>query len=164
MLREEAGGYSVPRVITSETAAPDTRAEVVTGFLEALAAHDLDTAFDLLTEDAEWINVSLPTVRGKERIERIIRALEGRGDFRAHFHHVAVEGNTVLTERTDGLRVGRFEQRFWVYGRFELRDGKIAVWRDSFDWLDILVSLARGAAGVISPGLNRPWPGPETSG
>jgi limonene-1,2-epoxide hydrolase len=75
-----------------------------------------------------------------------------------------VEGDTVLTERTDELSVGRFKQRFWVYGRFELRGGKIAVWRDSFDWLDILVSLVRAAAGAISPGLNRRWPGPESSG
>jgi limonene-1,2-epoxide hydrolase len=151
----------VPAVIATDSAAQSAPADIVTGFLERLAAHDLDGAFDLVAEDAEWINVSLPTVRGKRRIERIIRALEGRGEFRAHFHHVAVEGNTVLTERTDGLRVGRFEQRFWVYGRFEIRDGKIVVWRDSFDWLDILVSLVRAAAGVISPGLNRPWPGPD---
>jgi limonene-1,2-epoxide hydrolase len=150
----------VPTVSATETAAPPAGAEVVTGFLEALAARDLDAAFDLLTDDAEWINVTLPTVRGKRRIERLIRALDNpRGQFRAHFHHVAVEDDVVLTERTDELRIGRFAQRFWVYGRFELRDGKIAVWRDSFDWLDILVSLARAAAGVLSPGLNRPWPG-----
>lgn len=144
------------------TAPGPAAADVVTGFLEALAAHELDSAFELLTEDAEWINVSLPTVRGRQRIERVIRALEGRGEFRAHFHHVAVEGDTVLTERTDELAVGPFQQRFWVYGRFELRGGKIAVWRDSFDWLDILVSLARAAAGLVAPGLNRPWPGSET--
>jgi limonene-1,2-epoxide hydrolase len=145
----------------TDTAAQPAAAEIVTGFLDALAAHDLDSAFELLTDDAEWINVSLPAVRGKRRIERLIRALDGRGEFRAHFHHVAVEGDTVLTERTDELAVGRFQQRFWVYGRFEVRDGQIAVWRDSFDWLDILVSLLRAAAGAVAPGLNRPWPGPD---
>jgi limonene-1,2-epoxide hydrolase len=143
----------------TDTAPRLAPAEVATGFLERLAAHDLDGAFDLMADDAEWINVTLPTVRGKARIERIIRALDGRGEFRVHFHHVAVEGDTVLTERTDGLAIGRLEQRFWVYGRFQIRDGKIAVWRDSFDWLDILVSLVRAAAGAVSPGLNRPWPG-----
>ena len=54
--------------------------------------------------------------------------------------------------------MGRFEQPLWVYGRFEVRDGKIAVWRDSFDWGDILVSLVRAVAGVASSGLNRRWP------
>lgn len=149
------------RVVTAtETTTHAAAGDVATGFLERLAAQELDAAFDLLADDVEWINVTLPTVRGRQRIERLIRALDGRGRFRVHFHHLAVEGDTVLTERTDELAVGPFAQRFWVYGRFEIRDGKIAVWRDSFDWLDILVSLVRAAAGAISPGLNRRWPGP----
>jgi limonene-1,2-epoxide hydrolase len=147
----------------ASTAAPTEPAEVVTGFLGRLEAHDVDGALELLTDDAVWINVSLPTVRGKRRIGRWLRGLDGRGEFRAHFHHVAEQGDVVLTERTDGLAIGRFEQRFWVYGRFELRDGKIAVWRDSFDWLDLVVSLIRAAAGVVAPGLNRPWPGDPDS-
>lgn len=142
------------------TATP-TPAEVVTSFLGALGANDVERAMELMTEDAAWINVSLPTVRGRDRIERVVRALNGpgRGRFRAHFHHVVADGDVVLTERTDELAIGRFEQRFWVYGRFELRDGRIAVWRDAFDWLDITISLARAAAGVVAPSLNRPWPG-----
>ena len=51
------------------------------------------------------------------------------------------------------------EQRFWVWGRFEVRDGKIVIWRDSFDWLDFTVGLLRGAVGVFLPALNRRWPG-----
>ncbi|HMS72149.1 MAG TPA: limonene-1,2-epoxide hydrolase family protein, partial [Baekduia sp.] len=73
------------------------------------------------------------------------RGFDGAGlRFRVHFVNTAATGNVVLTERVDALGVGRFEQRFWVYGRFEVRDGKIAVWRDSFDWLDITVSIVRG--------------------
>jgi limonene-1,2-epoxide hydrolase len=138
---------------------PADPAEVVIRFLRALEAKDVDEAMDLLTDDAAWINVSLPTVRPKARIARFIRKLEDNGHFRVHFHNVAEEGDVVLTERTDALGIGRFEQRFWVYGRFELRDGRIAIWRDSFDWLDIVMSLVRAGAGVVSPALNRPWPG-----
>jgi limonene-1,2-epoxide hydrolase len=139
--------------------APASQTETVNAFLRQLEAHDTDAAMALLTEDAVWINATLPTVRGRRRIERVIRALIKRGQFRAHFHHVVAEDDIVLTERTDELAVGPLKQRFWVYGRFELRDGRIAVWRDSFDWVDIVVSLVRAAAGVVSPGLNRPWPG-----
>jgi limonene-1,2-epoxide hydrolase len=134
-------------------------AEVVTGFLRRLEHGDVDGAMGLMTDDAIWINVSLPTVRGKRRIDRLLSGMERRGDFRVYFHNVATEGDVVLTERTDALRVGRFEQRFWVYGRFEVRDGRISVWRDSFDWLDLAVSLVRATAGVLAPSLNRPWPG-----
>lgn len=133
--------------------------DVVVDMLEALEAKDLDRADELLADDAVWINVSLPTVRGRSSIMRILRGLDGQSRFRVHFHNVAEEGKVVLTERTDALGFGRFEQRFWVYGRFEVQDGKITLWRDSFDWGDMIVSLVRALAGVISPGLNRSWPG-----
>jgi limonene-1,2-epoxide hydrolase len=98
---------------------PTDPADVVRGFLEALAADDLDGALALLAQDVVWINVSLPAVRGRRAVERICRlSLRAGGGFRVHFHAVAAEGDVVLTERTDALTLGRFEQRFWVMGRF----------------------------------------------
>lgn len=137
-----------------------TDADTVRAFLGALQDDDLDAAMALLTEDAVWINVSLPAVRGKKAIERICRWSQDRGGgFKVHFHGIADAGDgVVLTDRADALSIGRFEQRFWVYGRFELRDGRIAVWRDAFDWRDITMSLLRGAAGMALPSLNRAWP------
>jgi limonene-1,2-epoxide hydrolase len=133
--------------------------DVVRTFLSALEAEDLERAESLLAEDATWINVSLPTVRGRERIMRWMRPLRRPGfGFRVHLHNVAADGDVVLTERSDALVYGRVEQRFWVWGRFEVRDGKIEVWRDSFDWRDYGASLVRGIAGALSPGLNRSWP------
>lgn len=141
-------------------AAHASASAVVRSFLEALEADDVDRAMALLHEDAVWINVSLPAVRGRPRIERFCRLGVRVGmRFRVHFHHVAADGDVVLTERSDALGIGRFEQRFWVHGRFEVRDGRITVWRDSFDWGDMTVSLLRGALGVAAPALNRPWPG-----
>ena len=115
----------------------------------------------LLADDVVYTNVSLPAIRGRARIDRLFRpALErGRGGFRVHFHTVATDGQTVLTERTDALIFGPIEQRLWVYGRFEVIDGKIVLWRDSFDWLDLLIGLIRGVAGALVPALNRPWRG-----
>ena len=132
---------------------------IVREFLEALEAEDLDRALPLLADDAVWINVSLPTVRGRARIERLTRLAKGRVGFRVHFHNVAADGPVVLTERSDALIFGPVEQRFWVHGRFEVRDGKITVWRDSFDWCDYLVGFLRGLVGAVVPSLNRHWPG-----
>jgi limonene-1,2-epoxide hydrolase len=130
---------------------------VVRAFLERM--EDGEVSADLLAEDAVWINVGLPTVRGRDRIVGLLRfGLQRGGIFRVHFHHVAGKGPVVLTERSDAIGFGRFEQRFWVHGRFEVVDGKITVWRDSFDFLDYTRSLVRGLAGVLSPGLNRHWP------
>lgn len=152
--------------MTSTAAAPDPTAtadpvEVVRSFLLELEAGELDEALDKLAEDVVYVNVTLPTIRGRRGVERVFRPLMERfgGGFRVHFHTIAADGNTVLTERTDALIFGRVEQRLWVYGRFEVADGRITLWRDSFDWLDVIVSLIRGIAGAVSPSLNRPWPG-----
>ncbi|WP_207222902.1 limonene-1,2-epoxide hydrolase family protein [Herbihabitans rhizosphaerae] len=142
------------------SAPPADAIGIVASFLSALEDNDLAAALDLLAEDAQWINVSLPAVRGRDRIARLLRLLiAARVGFRVHVHHAAAEGGVVLTERTDALGRGRFEHRFWVYGRFEIEDGRITVWRDSFDWLDIVVGLVRAVAGVAMPGVNRRWPG-----
>ncbi len=135
-------------------------AEVVRSFLLALEAGELDRALGLLAEDVVYINVSLPTVRGRKRVDRLFRPGYEKlpGGFRVHFHTVAADGNTVLTERTDGLILGPVEVRLWVYGRFEVQDGQITLWRDSFDWMDLTVGVIRGLLGALVPSLNRPWP------
>jgi limonene-1,2-epoxide hydrolase len=149
---------------TTSTASPSTTttapADVVRSVLLALQAGELDSALELLADDVRYINVSLPTVRGRERVERLFRPAYARGGrFRVHFHAIATDGDVVLTDRTDALGIGRFEQRLWVYGRFVVKDGKITLWRDSFDWLDVTLSALRGLLAIAIPALNRPWPG-----
>jgi limonene-1,2-epoxide hydrolase len=136
-------------------------AGIVEAFLSALEEPDIDAAAALLTDDVVYINVSLPANRGRAKVEKLLRSwFERRGlRFRVHYHAISVEGDVVLTERTDELRIGPLVQRFWVCGRFEVRDGQISLWRDYFDWGDILVSLGRGILGIAVPGLNRRWPG-----
>lgn len=135
-------------------------AEIVKSFLLAFQDGRLDDALALLDDDIVYTNVSLPTIRGRARMTRAVRVWERSGaGFRVHFHEVARDGGIVLTDRTDAIVLGPVEQRFWVYGRFEVRNGRITLWRDSFDWLNLTVGLLRGIAGAIHPRLNRPWPG-----
>jgi limonene-1,2-epoxide hydrolase len=134
--------------------------EIVIGFLRALAHNDLDAALDLVADDLEYINVSLPTIHGRAALERLARPLlrPGRMGFNVHVNHVASEGDVVLTDRIDELSFRRFAACFWVYGRFVVRDGKIVVWRDSFDWLDVTIGNLRALFGLIAPSLNRTLP------
>ena len=144
--------------LSSSATAP---ADTVIEFLRALAAYDVDAALDLVAEDLVYANVSLPTIYGRERLERMARPWlrPGRMGFNVHLNHVATEGDVVLTDRVDELNWGPFATRFWVYGRFVVGDdGKIAVWRDSFDWLDVTIANLRGLAGLVSPGFNRRMP------
>ena len=154
-MSETAAGAS-----TNGHAVATDPVDVVRSFLLAFQDGRLDDALALVDDDIVYTNVSLPTIRGRARLERGLRLWERAGaGFRVHFPAIAREGSVVLTDRSDALIFGPVEQRFWVYGRFEVRDGKITVWRDSFDWMDITVSLIRGIAGAIVPALNRRWPG-----
>jgi limonene-1,2-epoxide hydrolase len=143
--------------LSSATAPADTVIE----FLRALAAYDVDAALDLVADDLVYANVSLPTIYGRDGLERIARPWlrPGRMGFNVHLNHVATECDVVLTDRIDELNWGRFATRFWVYGRFVVdADGKITLWRDSFDWLDVTIGNLRGLAGLLSPSLNRRMP------
>jgi limonene-1,2-epoxide hydrolase len=133
---------------------------VVTGFLHALERFDLDAALDLVADDLVYINVTLPTLRGRDRLEQLARPVvrPDRMGFHVHFNHVAADGDVVLTDRIDELNFRRFAMRFWVYGRFVVRDGRIAVWRDSFDWVDVTIGALRGLIGLVAPAFNRRMP------
>lgn len=148
--------------MTKPPSSPDlTATTVARSFLEQLEAGDLDRALDLLADDVVYTNVSLPTIHGRGDVERAFRATLGRMSFRVHFHALGCDENdrsVVLTERTDALVFGPVSVQFWVYGRFEVRDGRITVWRDSFDWGDVLMGLARGLVGAAIPAVRRRWP------
>ena len=47
--------------------------------------------------------------------------------------HSAANGDVVLNERVDRFDMGGTEVSVQVMGVFEIRDGKIARWRDYFD-------------------------------
>lgn len=47
--------------------------------------------------------------------------------------HIAAAGNVVLAERLDKFVIGDRSVELPVAGVFEVRDGKISVWRDYFD-------------------------------
>lgn len=146
---------------TSTQPAASAVEEVPRRFLDALARGDLDAAVALLDPDVAYTNISLPTVHGRDRVARLLGALEGTARFEVRNHTVAVDPGRpgrVLTERTDALGIGRVHWQFWVYGRFEVVDGRITVWRDSFDWADLTVGLVRGLLGAILPGAARRMP------
>lgn len=134
---------------------------VVREFLELLQAEHLDEALMLLDDRVVYRNVSLPTVHGRSSVGRAFRPLLGRVGFRVHVHSIAIdEGDpgVVLTQRDDAFVLGPVFVQFWVYGRFEVRDGRITLWQDSFDWRDVLAGIVRGTLGVVVPPLRRTWP------
>lgn len=127
---------------------------VVEGFLAALAAGDADAAGQLLDDDVLYVNVGLPKIRGRRDVVKVLRGLERPSlGFEVYLHAISADGPVVLTERTDVLLLGRARVQFWVWGRFEVADGRITLWRDSFDFWDLLRANARGLLGALVPSL-----------
>ncbi|GAB3575433.1 limonene-1,2-epoxide hydrolase family protein [Amycolatopsis endophytica] len=127
----------------------------VTSFLTALEHDDLDGALSFVHAEVVYQNVPLPPARGVEAVEKQLRMLSRyRIGFEARVHHIAADGPIVLTERTDVLRAGSWDARFWVCGTFEVRDGRIVLWRDYFDWTTVLASSVRGAGRAVVTGVS----------
>jgi len=121
---------------------------VVTQFFALLESGHAAEAVELLAEDAEWRNSGLPTLHGR-RVAATLLGLERRNiRFRADMHHLATDGEIVLTERTDFLRVGRWESSFWVCGTFRVRAGRIELWDDHYAMGDVLAGSVKGLVAM----------------
>jgi limonene-1,2-epoxide hydrolase len=124
--------------------------EVVRSFIDALEAKDIDRVLDLADPAIVYQNVPLPPARGREAFERQMRWFERYvTEFAVDLTHAAAEGPIVLTERTDVMRIGRLQAEFWVCGTFEVRDGKVVLWRDYFDYAAVAAAFAKGAVRAL---------------
>ena len=119
-------------------AAPEI--EVVRSFLKALEAQDLDQALTYVSDDVEYQNMPLPALRGPKGIRRVFGPTFKASGFEARVNKIAANGRTVLTERTDAIFIGPVRIPFQVCGTFEVRDDRIVLWRDTFDWASGLVN------------------------
>lgn len=122
-------------------------------FLDALADEDLDTATAALAEDVVYQNVGLPTIYGRSATIGVFRRMRGKVRFEVKIHRIAADGSAILTERTDALIIGPLRLQFWVCGIFEVHHGRITLWRDYFDFLDMFKATLRAIAATMLPSL-----------
>ena len=143
-----------PTAITADGPLPTDPQAIVEAFLAAGTATDMTVASALLAEDVIYVNVGMPTVRGRDKVLKVLSGLGRPGmGFEVYLHAISASGGTVLTERTDVVSLGPVRMQFWVAGRFDVVDGEITLWRDAFDYVDILRATARGLIGAVLPPL-----------
>ena len=124
---------------------------LVQEFFAAWTKGDADLAASFFTEDGVYHNIPMTRIEGREAIRETIAGwlsqMDGI-DFR--FENVLVQGNLVAMERYD-LVPGKdgTPKELGAMGIMELRDGKIAAWREYFD-LAQLVAIS-GDVGEPSP-------------
>jgi limonene-1,2-epoxide hydrolase len=127
----------------SSARSADSPIAVVESFLGALQAKEFDRAVSLLAEDVVYQNVPFPADRGKAAVVRTLKLFAKIApDFEVRMRNVAAQGGTVLTERVDVLSGPLLYLDIKVCGTFEVRDGKIVLWRDYFDLAETTAKLA----------------------
>jgi limonene-1,2-epoxide hydrolase len=127
-----------------DDAAP-TPITIVNRFFAALAAPDLGEATRLLHEDIVYQNVPFPADRGQDAVVRRLKSFEGLvTKFEVTMVNIAENGPIVLTERVDVLSGPWVYLDIWVCGTFEVREGRIILWRDYFDLAEATAKLAVG--------------------
>lgn len=152
-MPQKYGDYARGMNETSNVSSDLDNAHTVEVFLSALQAEDLDTASAVLDDNLVYENVGFPTIRGRARTVKLFRSLQGKGRFEVKTHRIAVNGASVLTERTDVLIIGRVRLQFWVCGVFEVTNGRITLWRDYFDMYAMVKAIFRGILGAFVPAL-----------
>ena len=108
--------------------------QVVRAFCAAWEARDEQRILDAFTDDGVYHNMPLPPATGKDAIKALLgMILAPASDVKFAIAHIAADGDVVLTERVDTFIMGGKTVTLPVMGAFEVRDGKIAAWRDYFD-------------------------------
>jgi limonene-1,2-epoxide hydrolase len=130
---------------TSATPGAQSPIDIVQSFFHALEANDLDRAFAYFADDIVYQNVPFPADRGKAQVLRTFKLLQRVvTSFKVRIKNIAVRDGVVLTERTDILSGPLVYLDLWVCGTFEVRDGKITLWRDYFDLAETSAKLVVG--------------------
>jgi limonene-1,2-epoxide hydrolase len=109
---------------------------LVSEFCDAWAARDVDAILAYFHDDAVYHNIPVEPAVGPEAIRAVVEMFVPPADaieFVVHHIFSNPAGDVVFTERTDRFVMGDKTIELPVAGVFELRDGKIAAWRDYFD-------------------------------
>lgn len=120
-----------------------TPLETVRAFIAHIEAKDIESALALCADDIEYDNVPMPKAHGIGEVRQFLGPfIEGATAIEWVVHREAATGDVVMNERTDRFQLGDRWLEIAVAGVWELRDGKIALWRDYFDLAQFNESMA----------------------
>ena len=108
--------------------------DLVRRFCAAWKDLNVPAILAFFTEDAVYHNMPVQPIHGKDAIKGVIEQVLApfeRADWT--INQISTSGNVVLTERIDRFIGADKTIELPVMGTFEIRDGKIAAWRDYFD-------------------------------
>lgn len=108
--------------------------ETVRAFIAAWSRLDTDELVAYFTHDGVYHNMPIAPAAGHEHLRSFISAfLKNWTATRWDVVNIAGAGDVVFVERIDRTMVGDKSVELPCCGVFEMKNGKIAVWRDYFD-------------------------------
>ena len=108
--------------------------ELIEDFCRAWSRLDPAELAGYFAADGIYHNMPAAPVQGRDAIEAFIRAFTERWtETTWEIVSLVESGGLVVAERVDHTRIGDETVDLPCAGIFEIRDGRIAVWRDYFD-------------------------------
>ena len=131
-------------MIGGMAANPDNE-KVVRSFCDAFARLDIDEILGFFAEGAVYHNIPMAPAVGEEAIRGVLEMFLPTSQ-KVEFDVLALasDGDVVFTERVDRFVMGDNTIELPVAGVFEVRDGKIAAWRDYFDMQQFMTQAGQG--------------------
>lgn len=106
---------------------------LVRRFLEAWERRDSEFIIGCFTDDGVYHSIPLEPIVGKDAIRRWVYGFVGTAPGRLEVHHQVASERVVMNERTDRITLNGKIVTLPICAVFEIRDGRIAAWREYFD-------------------------------
>jgi limonene-1,2-epoxide hydrolase len=109
--------------------------KLVTEFCTAWSRKNVEEILSYLTDDCFYHNIPMEPMVGKAAVRKFVEPfLKDAQSAVFEIKHTTSSGNVVMNERVDRFVMGPQKKiELPVAGVFEVRNGKIASWRDYFD-------------------------------
>ena len=113
--------------------AADTE-KIVNDFCKTWNRRNLEEIMAYFADDAVYHNLPVEPAKGKDAIRNTINTfLPGSTYVEFKILHTASSGDIVFNERVDMFEMNGKRIELPVAGVFQVKNGKIALWRDYFD-------------------------------
>src|SRR5215470_5514206 len=117
--------------MASDTA--DRNDALVRDFLAAWERRDTERIMSCWDEEGVYHAITLPPIVGRDAFRRFVARFEQVPVGRLEIRHQVASDHVVMNERTDRITFRGKPLVVPICAVFEIRDGRIAAWREYFD-------------------------------
>jgi limonene-1,2-epoxide hydrolase len=116
--------------------------KIIREFIQAWSRLDPEELSSYFSQDGVYHNMPAAPVGGRENVKKMIAGFTRTWtETRWEILHILSSRDVVVAERVDHTRAGDKSVALACTGVFEMKDGKIKVWRDYFDLATYLKAM-----------------------